>query len=72
MEKSGIVISRRVWTEGEPSLTVEESADAPGYVRLVADCEKAIEYWGSVDITLPKDMALALAKALTDCASELP
>lgn len=70
LKQAGIDVVRIVWATSYEPLHVEPSADAPGYVRLLAKTQESIEFWGKVDITLPKDMALKLAEALAACANE--
>jgi hypothetical protein len=70
MEKAGIDVVRIVWSDEYEPLHVEPSADCPGYVRVLAKTEDSEKFWGKVDFTLPKDMALMLAKAIQACAEE--
>jgi hypothetical protein len=61
---------RRVWHQDYETLTVQPAADCPGYVCVSAESEGAKEFWGPVSLTLPKSMALQLAKAIEACAME--
>lgn len=70
MKTAGIDIVRLVWAEDYEPLTVEPSADCPGYVRVYAKDGASKEFWGSVDFNMPKDFALQLAAAVTACAEE--
>lgn len=70
MNKTGIDVVRVVWSAEYEPLCVEPSADCPGYVRVLAKTPEAVKFWGPVDIALPKDMALMLAKAIQACAEE--
>jgi hypothetical protein len=70
VNKAGIDVVRIVWAESYENLHVEPSADCPGYVRVLAKTEDSQEFWGKVDFTMPKEMALALAAAIKACAEE--
>jgi hypothetical protein len=70
VKQAGIDVVRIVWSAEYEPLHVEPSADAPGYVRVLAKTPAAEEFWGKVDLTLPVEMARQLAKAIDCCATE--
>lgn len=70
MKTAGIDVVRIVWSAEYEPLHVSPSAEGPGYVQLHALNEGSRNFWGAVDLTLPADMALALAEALKACAEE--
>lgn len=70
MKEAGIDVIRAVWSAEYPPLHVEPSAECPGYVRLVAKQGESEGFWGRLDVTMPREFALLLAKAIHDCASE--
>lgn len=70
MKQAGIDVVRIVWSAEYESLHVEPCADRPGYVRVLAKTEESETFYGKVDLTLPKDMAQMLAKAIAACAEE--
>jgi hypothetical protein len=52
---------------GDP-LTVRPHSDDPGqYVQVVAEGRMARQYWGKVDLVLPKAVAVELGRALVKC-----
>lgn len=68
----GIDVVRFVWSKECENLTVRPSGDVPGYVNVIAEGKEAIEFWGPVNLTMPKEMALYLAEAIKACAEEQP
>jgi hypothetical protein len=50
--------------EGDPPLTVGADVDGLGLVRIFARSDEAKEYWGSIDFTIPPEMAQVMARAL--------
>ena len=70
MKNAGIDVVRIVWAAEYEPLCVEPSADVPGYVRVLAKTAEAVEFWGRVDFSMPKEMALRLAEAIDACARE--
>jgi hypothetical protein len=69
-KNAGIDVVRIVWSAEYEPLHVEPSADCPGYVRLLTKTDESTEFYGKVDFTLPKEMALMLAAAIKACAEE--
>lgn len=58
-----------VGMEGDPPLTVKPDPDCPSeWVRLEA---KDAGHWGPVDLGVPKELAIALGRALIKCAEGL-
>jgi hypothetical protein len=70
MKQAGVDVVRIVWAAEYEPLHVEPSADGPGYVRLLTKTKESEEFWGRVDITMPVELARALAAALVACADE--
>lgn len=68
--KAGIDVVRIVWAQEYENLCVEPSADCPGYVRVLTKTEAARQFYGPLELTLPVEMAIKLAEAITACAKE--
>jgi hypothetical protein len=70
MKQAGIDVVRIVWSAEYEPLHVEQFADCPGYVRLLAKTNESQDFWGKADLTMPAEMARMLSKALAACADE--
>lgn len=71
-QKAYCDIQREVGMEGDSPLTVRPCPDFPlECVQLLANGAAAEQYWGSIRLSMPKQMAVELGKALIACAGEL-
>jgi len=70
--KAFLDVVREVGMEGESPLTVRPWPDDPATcLQVVAASPGAKEFWGNVDITMPRAMAAALGRALIAAAEEV-
>lgn len=51
-------------------LTIRSWPEATSCVWLLAESNEAREYWGAINLSLPKEMADALGRALIAAAAE--
>lgn len=70
MKDAGIDVVRHVWCVEYEPLIVGPSADCPGYVQVQTKGEEAAQFWGPINLTLPREMAVKLGEALIACAKE--
>lgn len=66
-------VVRNVGSEGMEAhfLTVRPWPESPDYVCLCTEGEKNQKWFGSFNVALPADVAIALGKALIAAANEL-
>lgn len=71
-EKAWAEVVRRVGVEGDGTyLTVGPWSEAPEYVSLYTEGDKNKEWFGSVSLSFPPDLARRLGYALIACAEEV-
>ena len=66
----GVDVIRRIWSDSGEPLTVRQPPDLPGHVNIIAEGADAMSYWGPVNISLPKEMALLLANSIIACTKD--
>lgn len=72
-KKAYMDVIYQVGEEGEDPLTIRPEPDFPSEcVQIIALDASAIEYWGSVRISLPKALALKMGEALIAAAKDTP
>lgn len=72
MIKTSIEVVRRVYDDNEGvAIEVGRNADNPNWMDIgTGHDKKAEEYYGKVLLSLPKEQAQLLAKAILDCAND--
>jgi hypothetical protein len=70
MRRAGIDVIRTVWCQEYESLRVAPSADCPGFLTISTPDRDAEEFYGKVDLTLPRELAVQLAEAILACAGD--
>lgn len=71
--KASIEVVRRVYDDGEGvAIEVGRNADNQEWIDIgTAYDKKAEEYYGPIRLSIPKEQARLLAKAIIDCADEV-